>query len=86
MTSTDYQRYFARVNRYGFTPEEAFHCPPNTPLWMYRLEQEEGITFAEFVKRELPRVKSFANLARSIGENKDKVYYWIRKLRKMGEL
>jgi len=81
MTTTEYQRYFARVNYYGFTNEEAYYCPKNMPLWMYRLEQEEGVSFVEFVNCGLSKGLRIADIARSIGEHYDTVYHWIRKLK-----
>ena len=34
--------YYKRIALWGYTEEEAYHCPNRTPLWMYRIEQREG--------------------------------------------
>ena len=86
MTETDYQRYWKRVARYGFTPEEAFACPRRKPLWMFRVEQEEGVAFAEFIRRELRCRVSLRQIALSIGVHKDTLYHHVRKLRRQGVL
>ena len=86
MTEAEYQRFNKRINRYGFTHEEAYHCPKNTPLWMYRVEREEGMSFAEIVKLEIARGVSYSQIARSIGQNIATVYHWIRKFRQAGAI
>jgi len=86
VNATEFSRYDSRVRFYGFTPDEAFHCPSNKPLWMYRLEQEKGMTFAEIAKRELSRGARVSGLARSIGKCHATTLYWVRKLREAGDL
>jgi len=68
------------VAHYGFTPEEAFTAPPNKPLWMIRLESEEGCNFAEVVNRWRKCGGTLADLARSVGVHKDTVSYHVRKM------
>jgi DNA-binding transcriptional ArsR family regulator len=85
-TDKDFQRYYKRIHCYGFTPEEAYHCPRCKPLWMYRLEIQEGITFAEIVKRGIANGVSYSEIARSIGKNISTVYHWIQRLQKAGAI
>lgn len=80
MTEKEYQRYWRRVKRYGFTEEEAYLCPPNTPLWMYRLEIEESLPFKSIVAREIKCGCSCSDIAASIGIKSATLYHWIRKL------
>ena len=80
MTERDYQRYWKRITHYGFTPEEAFSAPPNKPLWMVRLESEEGRDFKTIVNGWRACGGSLSGLALSIGVSKDAVCYHVRKL------
>lgn len=86
MTVTEYQRYSARVRRYGFTPEEAFTIPKNKPLWMARIESDEGLSMVDIVKRERRVGVSDAMIAASYDIHKDTLGHWIRKWQKSGLL
>jgi hypothetical protein len=86
MTEKEYQRYWRRVAYYGFTPEEAFNAPIRVPLWMYRVEQEEGCSFVDFLKREFAMGFSICAVARSIEVHQDTLYHWVRKFRNSGLL
>lgn len=100
MNATEFRRYDSRVRFYGFTPDEAFHCPSNKPLWMYRLEQERGMTFAAIAKKEFQKLvavrgkngnwrfrnTSIQDFSESIGKCHATTLYWIRKLREAGDL
>lgn len=100
MTDAEFSRYDARVRYYGFTPEEAFHCPPNKPLWMYRLEKREGMSFEDIAKREFSKIirvtdkrkrvrdrkPTVADFAQSINEEYFKVFKWVTKLRAAGKI
>lgn len=86
MNATEYSRYNKRITRDGFTPEEAFYCPPGLPLWVYRLEREEGLPFCEIAKRELSAGVSIAQMALGIGVKKWTLEHWIRKMRKEGRI
>jgi hypothetical protein len=86
MTEKEYQRYWRRVAYYGFTPEEAFSAPIRVPLWIYRVEQEEGCAFVDFLKREFALGYSIADVARSIDVTHARLFNRIRKYRKDGLL
>lgn len=86
MTETEYQRYWKRANRYGYTPEEAYHIPKRVPRWMFRVEREEGISFASFLRREIKCGASLKTIAISIGVHHETLYHHVRKFRKAGML
>jgi len=86
MTEKEYQRYWRRVNRYGFTPEEAYKAPVRVPLWMFRIEIEEGLPFVEFLKREFAFGLSLQSIALSIDVKYHTLYHWVKKFKKSGLL
>lgn len=86
MTEKEYQRYWRRVAYYGFTPEEAFNAPVRVPLWIYRVEQEEGCAFVDFLQRQFDMGNSIADIARSIDVKHCRLFHWVRKFRNAGTL
>jgi len=82
MDSKHYQRYYQRIKAGKFTEEEAYHCPAHTPLWMYRLEKEEGIPLMEIIAQELARGFCVAEIARSFEVHRDTLDHWIKKLKR----
>lgn len=86
MTEREYQRYWRRTRRYGYTPEEAYSIPSQIPRWMHKVEREEGVSFVEFLRREIACRVSYAQIARSIGVHKDTLFHHIRKLKREGML
>jgi hypothetical protein len=84
MNQTDYQRQYARRKRYGFTKKQAKEVPAGMPLWMWKIEQAEGMSFAKFVNNHMKFGVSDAEIARSCEVKKDTMGYWIRKYRRLG--
>jgi hypothetical protein len=77
--------FYKRLD-YGFTVEQALLIPKHMPRWMFQIEQEEGLSILEVVKREKAMGVSDADLAFSFEVKKDTLGHWLRKWRRAGEL
>lgn len=86
MNNTQYSRFRKRISSYGFTPEEALHCPAGMPLWAYRLTQEEGQPLDAIIRREQACKVSLARMAESFGVKKCTLGHWARKMKREGGL
>jgi hypothetical protein len=79
----DRRTRWKRINRYGFTPEEARNCPLRTPLWMYRIEQEEGMQMRDLLNDAADCAKhtgyTLADLAREWGVAHATLQHWATK-------
>jgi len=83
-----YNRYAKRMTLRKFTQfthEEAMLCPAGKPLWMYRLEMEEGIALRRIIHRELSVGVCLSDIARSIDVHRDTLMHWVKKLNIMSD-
>lgn len=78
----EYHTYRKRVER-GMSPEEAAELPPGRPLWMWRIEKEEGRRLRDILEdaAKAARINNYscAALAREWGVKKDTLGAWARR-------
>lgn len=78
--------FYKRQTQDGYTVDEALLIPKGMPRWMWQVQQEEGCSIIEVIKREKLMSVSDADIARSFGVKKDTLGYWIRKFKREGKL
>jgi transposase-like protein len=81
----DYSTFYKRL-AYGYTVAEALLIPKRMPRWMYAVEQEEGLSIIDVVKRERAAGVNNVQIAHSFEVNPATLYSWIRKWRRAGVL
>lgn len=71
-----------RVSR-GMNPEMAAELPSRKPLWMHKIELEEGRPLREILQEEAKAAEvtgySCTALAKEWGVKKDTLGYWARR-------
>ncbi len=72
-----------RIQCYGYTPEEADNCPIGKPLWMYRIEQEEGRSLRSILEEAAATARdtgyTLRDLAREWNVNHATLLFWAHK-------
>lgn len=72
-----------RIKYYGYTLDEAINCPSGTPLWLYRIEQDEGMPLVELLRGAAATAKqtgyTLADMAREWGVAHHTLQHWSTK-------
>lgn len=74
--------YYHRLER-DWSVEEAACCPVDMPLWMWRIEQEEGRSLRDMLAEGARAAKvtgySLSDMADEWGVSRSKLGHWARK-------
>lgn len=82
-TGVNFSTLHRRIRYYGFTLDEAINCPSGVPLWMYRIEQDEGQQMVDLLRDAASAAcetgYTLADLAREWGVNSHTLQHWSKK-------
>jgi len=67
----------------GYTQDEAENCPVRTPLWIYRIERDEGMSLREILADTAATARetgyTLPDLAREWGVPRSTLQHWASK-------
>lgn len=74
-----YRTLVSRLERDGYTDEEAMSIPPNVPRWVWHIEQREGRSLREILEEAARRGRKLTYLADAYEVPYERLRSYVRK-------